>query len=178
VTQLRRTVPARDRLYLQYLRTDALPYPTYETLPRLGYGCTIPTNYDVGMNKATTIFKLFNAVFLVPDGATEKHGNIVNAIFNFVYDNVGAAISRPRAKMFVLQKMLGKFASLHGFAQQIMNIPDYAARAAGCRPLKLSTKCRQLEGQKWELAKKFPFLRRLNVKRGLPSPLHNHPMQI
>jgi len=24
--------------------------------------------------------------FLAPGGATEKHGNIINAIFNFVYD--------------------------------------------------------------------------------------------
>ena len=26
--------------------------------------------------------------------------------------------------------------------------------------------------------KKFPFLRILDVKRGLPSPLHNHPMRV
>ena len=44
--------------------------------------------------------------------------------------------------------------------------------------LKLSTKCRQLETQKWELPKKFPFLHRWNVKRGLPSPLHNLPMRV
>ena len=48
----------------------------------------------------------------------------------------------------------------------------------GIAVLKLSTKCRRLEQQKWELVKKFPFLRRLYVKRGLPSPLHDHPMQI
>ncbi len=45
-------------------------------------------------------------------------------------------------------------------------------------PLKLSTKCRQLETQKWELPKKFPFLRGLNVKGGIPSPLHNPPMRV
>ena len=44
--------------------------------------------------------------------------------------------------------------------------------------LKLSTKCRQLETQKWELPKKFPFLHGLNVKRGFPSPLHNLPMRV
>ncbi len=45
---------------------------------------------------------------------------------------------------------------------------------------KLSKKCRQLERQKWELPKKFPFLHGLNVKRGplRPSPLHNHPMRV
>ena len=37
-------------------------------------------------------------------------------------------------------------------------------------PLKLSTKCRQLEGQKWELPKKFPFLHGLYVKGDSPSP--------
>ena len=46
------------------------------------------------------------------------------------------------------------------------------------RALKLSTKCRQLEAQNGELPKKFPVLHRLNVKRGLPSPLHNHPMRV
>ena len=44
--------------------------------------------------------------------------------------------------------------------------------------LKLSTKCRQLESQKWELPKKLPFLHGLNVKRGFPSPLHNLPMRV
>ena len=44
--------------------------------------------------------------------------------------------------------------------------------------LKLSTKCRQLEKPKWKLPKKFPFWHRLNVKGGIPSPLHNPPMRV
>ena len=44
--------------------------------------------------------------------------------------------------------------------------------------LKLSTEWRQLERQKWELPKKFPFLHGLNVKRGIPSPLNNLPMRV
>ena len=48
------------------------------------------------------------------------------------------------------------------------------------RPLKLSTKCQQLETPKWELPKKFPFWHGLNVKGGIPSPspLHNPPMRV
>ena len=42
--------------------------------------------------------------------------------------------------------------------------------AAHRAALKLSTKCRQLEWQKWKLPKKFPFLRGLNVKGDSPSP--------
>ena len=42
---------------------------------------------------------------------------------------------------------------------------------------KLSTKCRQLEKQKWELPKKFPFLHRLYRERGLPSPLALSPCE-
>ena len=44
-------------------------------------------------------------------------------------------------------------------------------------PLKLSTKCRQLEGQKWGLPKKVPFLHRLYCERGLPSPLALSPCE-
>ncbi len=44
--------------------------------------------------------------------------------------------------------------------------------------LKLSTKCRQLETPKWKLPKKFPFWQGLNVKGGIPSPLHNPPMRV
>ena len=44
-------------------------------------------------------------------------------------------------------------------------------------PSKLSTKCRQLERQKWELPKKFPFLHRLYRERGLPSPLALSPCE-
>ena len=44
--------------------------------------------------------------------------------------------------------------------------------------LKLSTKCRQLETPKWELPIKFPFWHGLNVKGGIPSPLHNPPMHV
>ncbi len=44
--------------------------------------------------------------------------------------------------------------------------------------IKLSTKCRQLEPPKWKLPKKFPFWHRLNVKGGIPSPLHNPPMRV
>ena len=42
---------------------------------------------------------------------------------------------------------------------------------------KLSTKCRQLERQKWELLKKLPFLHRLYRERGLPSPLALSPCE-
>ena len=38
--------------------------------------------------------------------------------------------------------------------------------------LKLSTKCRQLERQKWELSKKFPFLRISNARGNNQSPFH------
>ena len=41
-------------------------------------------------------------------------------------------------------------------------------RSAFALRVKLSTKCRQLERQKWELPKKFPFLHRLYCERGLP----------
>ena len=44
--------------------------------------------------------------------------------------------------------------------------------------LKLSTKCRQLESKTGNFRKKFPVLRRLNVKGGIPSPLHNPPMRV
>ena len=43
------------------------------------------------------------------------------------------------------------------------------------RPLKLSTKCRQPERQKWELPKKFPFLHGLYVKGDSPSPFTDPP---
>ena len=43
--------------------------------------------------------------------------------------------------------------------------------------VKLSTKCRQLERQKWELPKKLPFLHRLYRERGLPSPLALSPCE-
>ena len=43
------------------------------------------------------------------------------------------------------------------------------------RHLKLSTKCRQLERQKWELPKKFPFLHGLYVKGDSPSPFTDPP---
>ena len=46
--------------------------------------------------------------------------------------------------------------------------------------LKLSTMCRQLESKNGNFRKKFPFLRRLYVKGGIPSPspLHNPPMRV
>ena len=48
-------------------------------------------------------------------------------------------------------------------------VPRIKPQAAKGR-LKLSTKCRQLEGKKGNFRKKFPFLRKLNVKGGIPSP--------
>ena len=42
----------------------------------------------------------------------------------------------------------------------------------------LSTKCRQLENKNGNFQKMFPFLHRLDVKRGIPSPLHNLPMRV
>ena len=43
--------------------------------------------------------------------------------------------------------------------------------------LKLSTKCRQLERQKWELSKKFPFLRISNARGNNQSPLALSPCE-
>ena len=55
--------------------------------------------------------------------------------------------------------------------------PRIKPQAAKGHP-KLSTKCRQLEGKNGNFRKKFPFLRELNVKGGIPSPLHNPPMRV
>ena len=51
-------------------------------------------------------------------------------------------------------------------------------KRAGNPAFKLSTLCRQLEGKTGNFRKKFPVLRRLNVKGGIPSPLHNPPMRV
>ena len=64
---------------------------------------------------------------------------------------VGAAISRPPSKEHVRGRLIAA--------------------------PKLSTKCRQLERQKWELPKKLPFLHRLYRERGLPSPLALSPCE-
>ena len=56
------------------------------------------------------------AVFLAPDGATEKHGNIVNAIFNFVYDKI-CHFSRPcRGNRKIWQLFIRQFLT---FLQEI-----------------------------------------------------------
>ena len=51
-----------------------------------------------------------------------------------------------------------------------IQVPSYQKRHPCRGAFKLSTKCRQLERQKWKLPKKFPFLRVLNVKGDSPSP--------
>ena len=80
----------------------------------------------------------------------------------------------------------------HGAAPQEAGLPFRRFERSGASPaagrpqksrksrkdfLKLSTKCRQLERQKWELPKKFPFLHRLYCERGLPSPLALSPCE-
>ncbi len=47
---------------------------------------------------------------------------------------VGAAISRPHAEMYILCKMLGKFASSYELPNLFINFLNSIARAAGCRP--------------------------------------------
>ena len=59
-----------------------------------------------------------------------------------------------------------------------VHIISSGSHAFARKPPKLSTKCRQLESKNGNFRKKFPFLRRLNVKGGLPSTLHNPPMRV
>ena len=65
------------------------------------------------------------------------------------------------------------------FPPRLRSVTERAAeRSLPSAVLRPSAKRRRFETHKWELPKKFPFSHILDVKRGIPSPLHDHPMRV